>query len=292
VAAPRPGQAGRQVEWLHRTHGVNFVTLADENPTTLRDHWRSFLEHVRDRRLPVRFFATIRATDIVRDRDILPLYREAGILYVLMGVESTSDEVLRQIRKGSTSREDYLACRLLKAHGIFSIVGHIVGFGGETWSTFRTALRQLWLYGGDYLNAMYVTPHAWTPFGEESRGRRVVQPDQSKWDYRHQVLAQQGLRPWQLFLAVKWLELRFHLTPRRLLGLLVGSDRLRRRQRRWVFRLIAAVWVAEFVEFVFGTIFARARVPSADGEGLGWTPESPGALPEAEPAGAPTSFDG
>ena len=287
-----PARLADKVEWLHRTHGVNFVTLADENPTTLRDHWRSFLEHVRDRRLPVRFFATIRATDIVRDRDILPLYREAGILYVLMGVESTSDEVLRQIRKGSTSREDYLACRLLKAHGIFSILGHIVGFGGETWSTFRTALRQLWLYGGDYLNAMYVTPHAWTPFGEESRGRRVVQPDQSKWDYRHQVLAQQGLRPWQLFLAVKWLELRFHLTPRRLLGLLVGSDRLRRRQRRWVFRLIAAVWVAEFVEFVFGTIFARAQVPSADGEGPGWTPESPGALPEAEPAGAPTSFDG
>ena len=190
-----PAGLADEIEWLHRTHGVNFVTLADENPTTLKDRWRSFLEAMRDRKLPVHFFATIRASDIVRDRDILDLYREAGVLYVLMGIESTSDEVLRQIKKGSTTREDFQACRLLREHGIFSIVGHIVGFEEETWSTFRTALRQLRLYGGDYLNAMYVTPHAWTPFGEEVRGRGVVQLDQAKWDYRHQILAQKHLAP-------------------------------------------------------------------------------------------------
>ncbi len=139
--------------------------------------------------------------------------------------------MLRQIRKGSTTREDFQACRLLKEHGIFSIIGHIVGFEEETWATFRTALRQLWLYGGDYLNAMYVTPHAWTAFGEEVMGRRIVQLDQSKWDYRHQILAQKHLRPWQLFLAAKWLELRFHLTPGRLWSLLAKGDRSMRHQR-------------------------------------------------------------
>ena len=187
---------------------------------------------MRDRRLPVHFFATIRATDIVRDRDILPLYREAGILYVLMGIESTSDEVLRQIKKGSTTREDLPG--LPPAQGARHLLDHRAHRRvrrRRTWSTFRTALRQLRLYDGDYLNAMYVTPHAWTPFGEEVQGRRVVQPDQAKWDYRHQVLAQKHLRPWQLFLAVKWLELRFHLTPGRLWSLLGGGDRFRRRQR-------------------------------------------------------------
>ncbi len=190
-----PETLADEIEWLYRAHGVRFITLADENPTTLKDQWRSLLEEIRARNLPVQFFATIRATDIVRDRDILPLYREAGILYVLMGIESTSDAVLQQVRKGSTTREDFQACRLLKEHGIFSIIGHIVGFGDENWSTFRTAFRQLRLYDGDYLNAMYVTPHSWTPFGEEARGRGLVQPDQAKWDYRHQVLAQKALRP-------------------------------------------------------------------------------------------------
>src|SRR2546423_1804675 len=135
--APRPAArtaptrrsplAGR-VEWLHRAHGVRFITLADENPTTLRDVWGRFLEERAARRLPVRLFATIRATDIVRDADLLPLYRRAGILYVLMGIESTDGEVLKQINKGSTTRDDFRACQLLKQHGIFSILGHIVGF--------------------------------------------------------------------------------------------------------------------------------------------------------------------
>ena len=146
-----PRKLADEVEWLYRRHGVRFITLADENPTTLPDQWRAFLEAMRDRRLPVHFFATIRATDIVRDREILPLYREAGILYVLMGIETTSEEVLLKIKKGSTTREDYRACRLLKEHGIFSIIGHIVGFGDEDRSSFRAAIRQLRLYDGDYV---------------------------------------------------------------------------------------------------------------------------------------------
>ncbi len=48
----------------------------------------------------------------------------------------------------------------------------------------------------------------------------------------------------------------------------------------------AAVWVAESVEFLLQTIFARARVPSSDGEGPGSTPESRGAIPKAKPASA------
>jgi anaerobic magnesium-protoporphyrin IX monomethyl ester cyclase len=259
-----PVRLADEVEWLHRTHHVNFITLADENPTTLEGPWRCFLEEMSKRQLPIYFFATIRATDIVRDRDLLDLYRRAGFLYVLMGIESTSDQVLQQIRKGSTTREDFQACRLLKENGIFSIIGHIVGLEDETPASFRTALRQLRLYEGDYLNAMYVTPHDWTPFGQEARSRRIVQLDRRKWDYRHQILAQTHLRPWQLFILVKWLELRFHLTPARLWAMFRDRNRLRRHQRMWVFRHTSAVWLAEVFEFLFRTTFTRVPVTLAE----------------------------
>ena len=112
LAPPRPGRLADEIEWLHRTHDVRFFTLADENPTTLQRRVAAFLEELAGRRLPVHFFATIRATDIVRDADMLPLYRQAGILYVLMGIESTDGEVLRQIHKGSTT-----AARLTRPAG-------------------------------------------------------------------------------------------------------------------------------------------------------------------------------
>jgi anaerobic magnesium-protoporphyrin IX monomethyl ester cyclase len=260
-----PTRLADEIAWLHRTHGVRFLTLADENPTTLRDVWRRFLEELAGRRVPVHFFATIRATDIVRDADLLPLYREAGILYVLMGIESTDGAVLRQVNKGSTPEHDIEACRLLKRHGIFSVLGHIVGLGEETAASLRAARRRLARYEGDWLNAMYVTPHPWTPFGREALRGAVVEPDQRKWDYRHQVLGLRRLRPWRLFVAVKWLELWFHLRPWRLWRVLRTPDRFRRRQLLWVLLHIGLVWVGEVLEFVRDAMRRRPRHPSRPG---------------------------
>ena len=245
-----PARLVDEIEWLHRTHGVRFCTIADENPTTIRPLWQRFLEEMASRHLPVKFFATIRATDIVRDADIMPLYREAGLLYVLMGIDSTEPEVLKEIRKGSTTRHDFLACRLLKQHGIYSVLGHIVGLEDDSWAGLGAALKQLKHYDGDYLNAMYATPHSWTEFGRAAVSRRIVQPDQRRWDYRHQVLEQPNLKPWQLFAGVKWLELRFHLRVTKLRDLLFARNRFNRRQVMWGLSHTGLVWLAEIGEFL------------------------------------------
>lgn len=253
-----------EVEWLYHTHDIRFFTLADENPTTSPTLWEALLSELAARDLPVHFFATIRATDIVRDEAILPLYRRAGLLYILMGIESTNPNVLREVQKGSTTREDYRACRLLKAHGIYSIMGHIVGLEDDSWAGFRQALQQLRLYDGDYLNAMYVTPHTWTKFAREVAGRGVIQPDQQRWDYRHQVLAQPHLKPWQLFAAVKWLELCFHLHPRKLKQFLAAPNPFHRRLRLWTLWHTGFVWLAEIVDFLFRSTFVADPRPLAD----------------------------
>jgi anaerobic magnesium-protoporphyrin IX monomethyl ester cyclase len=237
-----------EVEWLHREHGVRFITLADENPTTLRDVWLTFLDEVARRDVDVEFFATIRATDIVRDADAVARYRRAGLRYVLMGIDTTDPEVIKQIRKRSSTQDDLTACALLREHGIHSIIGHIVGLGDETWAGLRRAGRALALYDGDYLNAMYAMPHSWTRFAQEQAGRAWVQPDQRLWDYRHQVLEEPHLRPWQLFAAVKWLELRFHLRWRRLRRLLLARDPVR--EAWWTACHTGLVWLMEIVEFV------------------------------------------
>ncbi len=87
--------------------------------------------------------------------------------------------------------------------------------------------------------------------------RTVVQTDQRRWDYRHQVLAQRYLKPCQLFAAVKWLELRFHLRPRRLMRLLLSRDRFVRQQAWWTAWRTARVWVMEVVDFVRCVRFVR-----------------------------------
>jgi anaerobic magnesium-protoporphyrin IX monomethyl ester cyclase len=264
-----PEALAEEIRWLHHAHRVRFVTLADENPTTRRDVWLRFLEAMVASQVDVTFFATIRATDIVRDAGAMDLYRRAGIRYVLMGIDTTDPDVIEQIRKRSSTRDDFEACRLLRDHGIHSMIGHIVGFGDESWADLRRARRALAHYDGDYLNAMYVTPHSWTRFASEQAGRRVVLTDQLRWDYRHQVLEQARLKPWQLFAAVKWLELRFHLRPRRLRRLLLSRDRDRRREAWWVARHTGAVWFAEILEFARRVRFARRPQPLRNHGGHG-----------------------
>ncbi|SAI66706.1 magnesium-protoporphyrin IX monomethyl ester anaerobic oxidative cyclase [Bordetella ansorpii] len=151
-----------EIEALHREHGIAFITLADENPTSSKKMWRAFLEELASRHLPIRLFATLRAADVVRDAEMLHLYRGAGLMCILMGVETTDPETLAAIRKGSTTATDREAVRLLRQHGILSMLAHIVGFEDERFGHYWRALRQLFAYDPDLLNAMYVTPHRWS----------------------------------------------------------------------------------------------------------------------------------
>ena len=245
-------KAVAEIAFLHREHGVNFIDLADENPTSSKRVWRAFLEALAAEKLPIRLFATIRATDIVRDADILPLYKAAGIDCVLMGMETTDPQTIETIRKGSSTRDDFEAIRLLRRHGILSMVGHIVGFEEETAGDYWRALRQLLVYDPDLLNAMYVTPHRWTAFYRDSIGREVIEADRSRWDYRHQILGTRHLRPWQTAALVKLTEVAVHLRPRALWRLMAHPDRQIRRAFRWCLTHSSRVWFTEVAEIIRG----------------------------------------
>lgn len=252
-----PVKLADEIAWLHDEHGVRFITLADENPTTDPRRWRRFLEELAKRDRDVKFFATIRAADIVRDEEFIDLYRLAGILYILMGIDAVEPQRIERIRKRSTTSVDARACRLLREAGIRSMIGHIVGLGEESIGSFFRAWRALVAYDGDLLNVMYATPHSWTAFAEESSLRPVVQEDLRAWDYRHQVLGEPRMSPWKLFAAVKILELAYHLRPRQVWRMLFAHDAMLRRQRMWTALHIGAVWIGEIAEFARKLHFAK-----------------------------------
>lgn len=262
-----PEKLAAEIAWLHRAHGVRFVDLADENPTTSPKSFRRFLEALIAHDLDIRLFATLRAGDIVRDADILPLYKRAGFECILMGMETTDTATMARIRKGSTVAMDLQAIRLLRKNGIMSMMGHVVGFAEERDRDYWNALRQILLYDPDLINAMYVTPHRWTPFYAESAGRGVIEPDPGKWDYRHQVLSTR-VPPWRVFLWVKLMELCVALRPRALRRLLSHPDPSIRRALRWCFSRSGLVWLDEIVAFFFRDRRLSRPLPLTEVRGL------------------------
>lgn len=103
-------------------HGVTLLNYADEDPTVSKPAWRELCEATIAETIAFTIISSRRIDDIVRDADILHLYRRAGVERFLLGMEITDDPALKMIRKHSTTSTDREAIRLLREHGILSLI--------------------------------------------------------------------------------------------------------------------------------------------------------------------------
>lgn len=246
-----PRKFAAELAWLHRTHGVEVINFADENPTASKQAWREFLEALIAENVDLTLVGSTRADDIVRDADILHLYKKAGVARFLLGIESYDEATLRKIRKGGTAARDREAIRLLRQHDILSMATYVVGFEEETDFDYWRGLRQLLAYDPDQIQMLYVTPHRWTPYFGMASGRRVIQTDRRRWDYKHQVLATRHMPPWRVLLWVKLIEAAMQLRPQALGRLLAHRDSSIRAAMRWYYRIGRRVWPFEIWNFIF-----------------------------------------
>jgi len=240
----------KELARLHREHGVKVINFADENPTVSKKVWTIFLEALIAENVDLILVGSTRADDIVRDADILHLYKKAGWERFLLGMESTDERTLELIRKGATTTTDREAIRLMRQHGILSMATWVVGFEEETDRDHWRGLRQLLSYDPDQIQLLYVTPHRWTPFFRLAASRRVIQTDRRRWDYKHQVLATRHMPPWRTLLWFKFTEMVLQCRPRALFRTYLQRDRRLRHAMRWYTQMGCRVWPHEILGFL------------------------------------------
>jgi anaerobic magnesium-protoporphyrin IX monomethyl ester cyclase len=245
-----PVKFAAELARLHREQGVEVINFADENPTASRSAWQALLEAIVAQNVPLILVASTRASDIVRDADLLPLYRRAGLARFLLGIESTDEKTLQAIGKGSTQTIDREAIRLLRQNQIIAMAAFVTGFAQETDRDYWRTLRQVLCYDPDQIQALYATPHRWTPFAQQESQRRVIQTDLSRWDYKHQVLASAHVPPWRVLLWMKLIEAVCQLRPRSLLRLLGHPDPGFRSAMRWYYGIGRRVWPYELCHWL------------------------------------------
>jgi anaerobic magnesium-protoporphyrin IX monomethyl ester cyclase len=246
-----PAKFAAELARLHREQGVELINFADENPTANREAWKAFLEALIPHNVPLILIGTTRASDIVRDADILHLYKKAGVARFLLGLESTDDATLQAIHKGSTKAIDREAIRLMRKHGIISMAAWVAGFVQEKDRDYWRTLRQLLAYDPDQIQALYATPHSWTPFALQEAKHRVVQTDLSRWDYKHQVLESTSVPNWRVLIWVKMIEAICQLRPKSLFRLLAHPEKRFRDGMRWYSNIGKRVWIFEIWQWLF-----------------------------------------
>jgi len=241
----------QEIARLHREHGVEVFNFADENPTVSRNAWKEFLEALIAENVKVILVGSTRADDIVRDGDLLPLYKKGGWERFLLGMENTDDATLKLIRKGGSTTTDREAIRLMRQNGILSMATWVVGFEEERDKDYWRGLRQLLAYDPDQIQMLYVTPHRWTPYFRIAAPRRVIQLDQRRWDYKHQVLATRFVPPWRVLLWVKLTEAILQGRPKAFWRTFLQRDRGLRHAMQWYGRMGKRVWPYEIKNFLF-----------------------------------------
>jgi len=238
------------VVWQHREHGVEVINLPDENPTSSKRVWQELLERLIAQDIDITIVASTRADDIVRDKDILHLYKRAGIARFLLGIENYDASQLQKIQKGSSIQKDRLAIELLRQHQILSMATYVFGFGDEKLIDYWRGYKQLIAYDPDQIQLLYATPHYWTPYYYDVKEKRVVEYDLRKWDYKHQVI-ESNLAPWQLFMVVKLIEIFVQLRPIALYRLWFYPDKKIRDSIAWYYRVGRKVWFFEIYHYLF-----------------------------------------
>jgi anaerobic magnesium-protoporphyrin IX monomethyl ester cyclase len=264
-----PGNVVEQLKILKNQYGVRIVWFADENFAADRDMAKRLLELIVEADLGLSLNLNMTAADVVRDADLIPLYKHAGVDYIVMGIETLKDDVVTNIRKNNPFQISKEAVRLLRENNIVSLTNIIYGLEEESWKTIFEKFKGLLELDSDILNAMYLTPHFWTAQGKSTDPYQVIQTDLDKWSYRNQVLATRYLKPLELFLGVKLTEILFHLRPKALKRLAFGKDKHYLQIMRHSMWVGIKVLLAEIFEFLFQTKFSpRGSLKALHGVGI------------------------
>jgi anaerobic magnesium-protoporphyrin IX monomethyl ester cyclase len=178
-----------ELEHLHRTYGVNVAMLADEYPTLDRERWIRILDLLTVRRLEVDLLMETRVDDIVRDADILSRYREAGVVHIYVGVESTRQGVLDRFNKAIKVEESLRAIRLINAQDIVSETSFVLGMPDDTTDSIRETVELAKYYDPDMAFFLAIAPWPYAEMYAELR------PFIEEFDYRHYNLVEPVVRP-------------------------------------------------------------------------------------------------
>ena len=166
-----PQKVVDEIRHLVDTYQVEFITLIDPYPTKDRVRWERQLDLIIAAKINVRLLMETRVEDIIRDADILYKYREAGIIHMYMGAESSSDSTLNSLNKGTSVDMNKQALDLLRGHDIMTEASFMIGFPNETKESVDQTISEALRLNPDIAVFPIITPMPFTPLYKEMKDR-------------------------------------------------------------------------------------------------------------------------
>ncbi len=181
-----------EIERLVKEHAVGFFILADEEPTINREKFVALCQELIDRDLGVHWGINTRVTDILRDADLLPFYRKAGLVHISLGTEASAQLNLERFRKETTIAQNKKAIELIRKAGMVAEAQFIIGLENETPESIEDTYRWALDWDADMVNWNMYTP--W-PFSDlfADLGDKVEVRDFAKYNFVTPIMKPEGM---------------------------------------------------------------------------------------------------
>lgn len=180
-----PGLVVDEFEMLHRDYDFIQINIVDDTFTVNHNHTRGVCEEMLRRNLKAQWSAYARVDTMTKD--IAELMRRAGCKWVVFGVESANEGILKTIKKGITREKVRSGVKIATDAGLKVFNSFIFNLPGETPETARESMdfaEQLALDCGAGYGFHILAPMPGTPLYDraEDYGIRLLTRDWSRHD--------------------------------------------------------------------------------------------------------------
>ncbi|PKM80357.1 MAG: magnesium-protoporphyrin IX monomethyl ester oxidative cyclase [Firmicutes bacterium HGW-Firmicutes-14] len=156
-----------EIELLVQKYGVEVFFISDEYPTADRERWEAILDRLIQKDLGAMFLIETRVDDIVRDKDIIDKYRQAGIIHIYVGIEATSQDTLDTFKKGFGANDSKRALDIIHSAGIVSETSFILGTPSDTKDSINETLALAQAYNPDFAHFLLLAPWPYADMYDE-----------------------------------------------------------------------------------------------------------------------------
>lgn len=199
--ARTPESVLEEIRELVEVYDVEFITLIDPYPTNDRDRWERILDLLIEADLDVHLLMETRVEDIVRDADLLPKYRKAGVIHLYLGAESSTDEMLESLNKGTSVDINKRALDLARENDIMTEASFMVGGPDETPESIQKTIDVAIRLNPDIAVFPVLTPMPFTPLYEQVKDRIRV-TDYSKYNLATPIVEPYAMSLEQVMIAL------------------------------------------------------------------------------------------
>ena len=169
-----------EIEEVVKKHGIKEILFRDETFTFDKERTIEICKEILNRKLDVSWITNTRVDCV--DEEILRWMKKAGCHMLKFGVESGSQEILNNLKKGTTLERIRETFKLTKKVGIQTIAHLMFGSPGETKKTIKQTIEFVKEIDPDYASFNITTPYPGTELWDRIKDKLNIGEDFSSYD--------------------------------------------------------------------------------------------------------------